>query len=290
MSHSTMNISTGFNSSSTADDIVDTLDLRDKVIVITGTNTGLGKESARVLSAKGAYIIEIGRSSAAIGQSFIGCDFSDLNQVQSAIEEVIHLNKKIDVIICNAGIMALPHYESIDGLEKHFLVNHIAHFKLVTALLPYLQEDGRIVVVSSEAYRLALSQPILPLTMNATNYQPWRAYGISKLANILFTLALAQEFAGTKKSVMAVHPGTVNTRLWRNLPKWQGFVYRILAPLIGMKTPAQGAATQVFAAVHPAAADYNGTYLFNCKVRELDERVLSQNDPAAFWEFSKSLL
>ncbi len=280
---------TNFDSSSTADDIVNTLDLRNKVIVITGTNSGLGKECARVLSAKGAYIIEIGRSSASLGQSYIACDLSNHEQIQNAIHDVIHLNKKIDAIICNAGIMALPHCEGIEGMEKHFFVNHIAHFKLVTALLPYLQEDGRIVVVSSEAYRLALFEPILPLQMNSTNYKPWIAYGVSKLANILFTHALAQQFVGTKKSVIAVHPGTVGTRLWRHMPKWQQLAYRYLGPAIGVKTPAQGASTQVFAAVHPAAADYNGQYLFNCKPRELDERVFTQNDPSAFWEFSQSL-
>src|SRR5690606_29144580 len=122
----------------------------------------------------------------------------------------------LDVILCNAGIMALPKRELRHGQELQFLTNHLGHFGLVTGLLDQLRERARVVVLSSAAHQLAPRGGIQfdDLTLEH-NYTPWLAYGQSKLANLLFARALAGRLAGTQRTANAVHPGAVATPLTR---------------------------------------------------------------------------
>lgn len=275
---------------STAESIIQSIDLKDKIIVITGTNTGLGAESARVLSARGAYIIGLSREPCRHISLFIPCDLTAPEQIRRAIITIIKLDKKIDAIICNAGVMALPTFQQVYGHEKQFFINHVAHFILVSELLPFLKENARIIAVASEGYRLALTQDIaFDNINNAHNYQAWRSYGQSKLANILFIKALARRFEGSQQVAIAVHPGIVNTRLSRYLPLWQQKLLSVLVWL-GIKNVKQGAVTQVFAAVHPAALSMNGVYLSNCQIKPLAKGV-SENVKASeqLWQISMDI-
>lgn len=265
--------SPGFGAYTTADEVLQSINLSNKVVFITGVTSGLGAESAKALRSCGAYVIGLSRTTAKNVDLSIACDLSEPQQIRQAINKIIQHGRKIDVILCNAGVMALPSLQKIMGYEKQFFVNHLSHFILVTELLDYLNEHARVVVVASEGYRLAKNHAIEFDNLNGgCNYRPWRAYGQSKLANILFMQALAEQWKETNKIAIAVHPGMITTNLNRYLPIWQRL---LLLPieLFATKSIPCGAATQVFASAHPNAATMNGCYLANCDIRSIDKNL-----------------
>jgi NAD(P)-dependent dehydrogenase (short-subunit alcohol dehydrogenase family) len=172
----------------------------------------------------------------------------------------------LDGIVANAGIMALPRLEQRHGLELQFLTNHMGHFLLVTGLVDRLTDDGRVVMLSSAAHKGAPSSGIEFDNLAGTRgYRPWRAYGQSKLANLLFARQLARTFEGSRRSAVAVHPGVIATPLFRHMAGPAQLAMGLAGPLF-LKTVAQGAATQVWGTVHPAAGAHSGAYLADCNV------------------------
>lgn len=273
-----------FDASTAAEEVVTDLDLRGKTYLITGCNSGLGHESARVLAARGARIVGLARSRevaaaalAALGVEgdAVACDLADIASVRRAIRAVQAL-APLDAIIANAGIMALPQLEQVDGHERQFFVNHIGHFALVTGLLDRLTSRGRVVVVSSGAHRFAKDGLELDNLSGQRDYDPWRMYGRSKLANILFARALDRRLAGSERVALSLHPGVIETNLGRHVPD-RVAMYERLKPML--RTVGQGAATQVFAAVHPAAAALRGEYLADCAAAET--LAVGRDDAAA---------
>ncbi|MCE9574393.1 MAG: SDR family NAD(P)-dependent oxidoreductase [Deltaproteobacteria bacterium] len=251
------------------------LDLAGKTVLITGVNSGLGQESARVLAMRGARILGAARSTdkaaeacRAFGRDAVplACELADPDSVRRCVASVRALGIKLDVVLCNAGIMALPTRELAHGQELQFLTNHIGHFILVTGLLDNLSDRGRVVMLSSTAHQRAPSSGIQfdDLTF-ARGYRPWTVYGHSKLANLLFARSLAKRFAGSGRTANAVHPGVISTNLGRHL----GLAMRIASPIadaIALKTIPQGAATQCYVAARPELASVNGEYFSHCNV------------------------
>ena len=148
-----------FGKTSTAEEVTEGLDLSGKSYLITGVNSGLGYETARVLVLRGARIIGLARTKAkadgaleALGADGVGvaCELSDLGSVQAAVETVTGLGA-LDGIIANAGIMALPELQQVHGVERQLFTNHVGHFVLVNGVLDRLTDDGRVVVLSSGA-------------------------------------------------------------------------------------------------------------------------------------------
>ena len=155
-----------FDEKSTGEEVTKGLDLSGKTILITGVNSGLGYETMRVLAMRGAHIIGFARNMekaqeacARVGGKTtpVACELTDFNSVVAAAETVKALNKPIDVLICNAGIMELPKLEQVYGIEKQFVVNYLGHFILVNRLLDRVKaaKQGRIVVISSGRYKSA---------------------------------------------------------------------------------------------------------------------------------------
>jgi WW domain-containing oxidoreductase len=266
----------GFGYASTAEDVTSRLDLRGHAVLITGVTSGLGAESARVLHLRGARILGAARSQSSAARACqawgrdavaLACDLSEPRSVRACVETVKASGIALDVILCNAGIMALPERELRYGQELQFLTNHIGHFLLVTGLLDVLKERGRVVMLSSAAHEMAPPKTGIQfddLTL-AHNYRPWLAYAQSKLANLLFARALARRFAGSQRTANALHPGVIVTALARH----SGPIMRYGAPLVSplfFKSVGQGAATQCYAAVHPGAARISGEYLANCNI------------------------
>lgn len=265
----------GFGYASTAEEVTGGLDLGGKTILITGVNSGLGFESARVLRYRGARILGAARSlenarkvCGELGKDSLplACDLAEPTSVRACVEEVRGAGLTLDVILCNAGIMALPERTIAHGQELQLLTNHIGHALLVGGLLPALAEGGRVVVLSSAAHAWAPPEGIQlgDLTMEK-GYGGNRAYGQSKLANLLFARALAKRLAGTGKTANAVHPGVIATNLARHMSP----LVRLAMPIasaIAMKSVGQGAATQCYVAVHPDAASVNGEYFADCNV------------------------
>lgn len=261
----------GFGYGSTAEDVTAGLDLSGKTILVTGCNSGLGLETVRVLRLRGAHVIgtartaekanEAGRSTS--GGTFTGlaCELSDPSSVRACVAEVKKRDLKLDALLANAGIMALPKLEKAHGIELQFFTNHIGHFMLVTGLLDQLKDDARVVITSSEAHRNAPKATIEFDNLSGDRgYSAWTAYGQSKIANILFAKELSRRFAGTKKTANALHPGVIRTNLGRNmLNPVLNFAFGLFSPLVFKSIP-EGAATQCFLAVNPKAAGITGEY------------------------------
>jgi NAD(P)-dependent dehydrogenase (short-subunit alcohol dehydrogenase family) len=199
----------------------------------------------------------------AVGYS---CELSDPSSVRGCVAAVKADGHRLDAIICNAGIMMLPKLEKSHGYELQFFTNYIGHFMLVTGLLEQLTDEGRVVMLSSEGHR---SAPVGAIEFDNLSgdkgYKPLKAYGQSKIADLLFAKELEHRFAGTKKTAYAVHPGVVDTNLARNLGPVLSRVLGAIGRLF-LKSVGEGAATEVFAAVSPKAVPLAGNYLADSNV------------------------
>jgi NAD(P)-dependent dehydrogenase (short-subunit alcohol dehydrogenase family) len=286
----------GFGYGSTAEDVTAGVDLTGKTILLTGCNSGIGLESMRVLAARGAHIIAAARSAdkareAAQGLDVtpVACELSEPASVRACVQAVKNTGRKLDVILCNAGIMALPRLEVRHGVELQLLTNHVGHFLLVTGLLGQLSETGRVVLVSSLAHRQAPRAGIEFDNLDGSRrYSSWGNYGQSKLANLLFARELARRLQGTKQTANALHPGVIQTNLTRHMMSLTSVGMAIAAP-IAFKSIPQGAATQCYLAAHPDAARVSGQYYADCNPASSSRQ---SQDPALalrLWEVSEQL-
>jgi len=155
---------TGFGWHTTAEEVTEGMELEDTRVAITGCNSGLGYETMRVLANRGAEVYGAARTESKAARACesvdgetipLACELSDLEAVGACASSVTSQTSELDVLICNAGIMALPEREQVAGYEKHFFVNHVGHFALISHLADHLADDGRVVVLSSEAHRNA---------------------------------------------------------------------------------------------------------------------------------------
>ncbi len=260
----------GFGYGSTAEDVTEGLSLAGKTILVTGCNSGLGLEMLRVLRLRGAHVVGTARTEAkakdAGADTPLACELSAPASVRACVAAVKKSGLRLDALVCNAGIMALPKLEKACGYELQFFTNHIGHFILTTGLLDALTDEGRVVMLSSSAHNMAPKGGIQFDNLSGDKgYKPWTAYGQSKLANLLFAKELGRRFEGTKKTANAVHPGVIHTGLSRSMPGFQQAAMSLVGPLF-LKTVGQGTATQTYAAVHPDAGTKNGEYFADCNV------------------------
>jgi NAD(P)-dependent dehydrogenase (short-subunit alcohol dehydrogenase family) len=266
----------GFGYGTTAEEVTAGLDLTGKTYVVTGINSGLGLETARVLALRGARVFGTARTiekatealkpfAGAVG---FACELADPKSVRASVA-AIHTalgGAKIDGLICNAGIMALPKNEQAFGIDLQLFTNHIGHFIFVEGLLGDLADNGRVVMLSSSAHTMAPKGGIeFDNLSGARDYSAWKQYGQSKIANLLFAQELARRFEGTKKVANAVHPGVIQTNLGRHMGSAANFLFG-LGNVIALKNVGQGAATSCYVAAHPDCATVSGTYFADCNV------------------------
>ncbi len=263
-----------FDRNSTAEEVTAGIDLSGKTALVTGCNSGIGYETLRVLALRGAHVFGAARTmdkAATACNSVNGTttplviELTEPQSIVAAAEQYRSLDRPLDIIVCNAGIMELPQLELIDGVEKQFYVNHLGHFVLVNQLLPQLvaAEQGRIVNVSSgRATGNAPEEGIQFDNLDgAMGYDPGKAYGQSKLANILFTLELSRRLRDTSVTANALRPGVIATNLGRHMPRWKTIALETVGKPF-TKTVAQGAATQCYLATAPELRTTSG-YLFD---------------------------
>jgi NAD(P)-dependent dehydrogenase (short-subunit alcohol dehydrogenase family) len=289
----------GFGYGSTAEQVTERLALGGKTILVTGCNSGLGLEAMRVLVLRGARVLGTARTlekarAACLqvgGQAIpFACELSDPQSVRGCVEAVRRTGHRLDALLCNAGVMALPKRQLAFGVELQLFTNHVGHFILVNGLLDRLAEDGRVVMLSSGAHNMAPRTGIRFDDLGAERgYSPWGNYGQSKLANLLFAKELARRFSATRQTANAVHPGVIRSNLWRHMPGLANLAMGLAGPLV-LKSVAQGAATGVYVAVHPGAATTSGAYFADCNVA----RPRADADDAAMarrlWEVTEQLV
>lgn len=261
----------GFGYETTSDEVSTGLDLSGRTILVTGAASGLGGDMLRVLSLRGATVIasartlDAARTTCAMVPSAvpIGCDLSEPASVRAAVAKVRDLGR-LDAIVANAGVMALPTRTVKHGLELQLLTNHFGHFLLVTGLLDRLTERGRVVILSSAAHTRAYDEGVRLDDLAAERgYDPWGAYGQAKLANLLFAKHLATRLPAGQ-TANSVHPGVIATNLSRHMPRVAQVLMKSVGPVVALKSIPQGSATQTFVAVHPGAAATTGEYWADC--------------------------
>lgn len=264
----------GFGYNSTAQEVTEGLDLKGKTYLVTGANSGLGLETTRVLAGRGARIFAAARTAEKAREATVSfgdvrpleCELSSPASVRACVDTVKREGVRLDGMICNAGIMALPKLQTAHGFELQFFTNHIGHFILVTGLLDTLTASGRVVMLSSDLHKSAPEVGIeFDNLTGEKGYNPWKAYGQSKLANLLFARALARRLKGTGKTANALHPGVIVTNLSRSIPAVARGAMAIISPLV-LKSVGQGAATQCFVATNQTLGDVSGEYFADCNV------------------------
>lgn len=289
----------GFGYGTTAEEVVSGLDIRGKHILLTGCNSGIGFETMRALTGQGAVVLGAARSqekaekacAQVTGETIpVVCELSEPASVQACVEHVKSLGVELDAIVCNAGIMALPKLNQQLGYELQFFTNHVGHFILVTGLTDVLSDDGRVVMVSSDAHKAAPKEGIeLDNLSGEKGYSSWRAYGQSKIANLLFARELAQRFKGTNRTAFGLHPGVIQTNLARHMNPLVG-IGMAIGNVTFFKSIAQGAATQTYAAVHPDAVQYSGEYLSDCNLAKSSSKGRDMSLAKRLWEKSEEIV
>lgn len=276
--------------SSTAEQVTASLNLAGKTAVITGCNSGIGFETMRVLALRGAHVIgtartlDKGREACARIQGKttpVALELTDFASVVACADAIRALRVDIDMLILNAGIL-LADWQQVNGIEKHFVVNHLGHFILTNRLLDRVTaaEQGRVVVVGSGDHRNAPPGGIQFDDLSGRNWHG-NAYGHSKLANGLFSLELAHRLRNTRATSNCLRPGAVDTKMRRDPPGSKASM--------DLKSPAQGAATVCYVATHPALAKVTGEFFADCapstQTAQQTDRVMASK----LWQVSTEL-
>jgi NAD(P)-dependent dehydrogenase (short-subunit alcohol dehydrogenase family) len=288
----------------------DLKDMHGTVCVVTGANSGIGKATATELARLGARVVmvcrnrERGRDAQAEIQATAETahpsseDTVDLKIADLAVqEEVYHLGEtiradydRLDVLVNNAGVFNDSREETVDGVEATFAINHLAPFLLTHLVLPRLKGtagragESRVITVSSEAHRGA---SIDFDDLNAEEaYNSLQAYAQSKLANILFTHELARRMQGEGVLANAVHPGVVNTNIWRG-SGWISWVARLFSWLY--KQPEEGARSVVYLAASPEVEGVTGQYFNETEIVNPSPKAYDEKVEARLWAKSREM-
>ena len=294
-----------FGSNSTAEEVTAGIDLTGKTALVTGCNSGIGHETMRVLALRGAHVFGAGRTLEKAETACAGIEgqttpvvveLTDFPGIVAAADQVRarlrESGQGLDMLICNAGVMEIQELEQVNGIEKQFTVNHLGHFILVNQLIGPLGRapQGRIVNVSSGAATRAAPETGIEFDnlSGERDYDPGRAYGQSKLANVLFTLELSRRLGSTPITANAVRPGVIPTNLGRHLPQWQVWTLETLGKPF-TKTIPQGAATTCYVATSPDLRDVSGYFFEHCNPHRPGGQTENTGLAKQLWDVSEDL-
>jgi NAD(P)-dependent dehydrogenase (short-subunit alcohol dehydrogenase family) len=308
-------IGSGFGYRSTAQEVVDGVDLSGKTAIVTGGYSGLGLETVKALAGAGAHVIVPARRPAQAQQVLADVpntevdelDLSDLDSVRSFAQRFLDSDRSLDILINNAAVMAAPEQRVGPGWELQFATNHLGHFALTNLLWPALERDGgaRVIALTSTGHKIT---PIRfdDINFETTPYDKWVAYGQAKTADALFAVRLDALGQSHGVRAFAVHPGGILTPLQRHLPQEEmvaaGWISEDGVPDERMKTPEQGAATSVWAATSPQLEGMGGVYCEDCDIakptdpddpmkryRGVEAHAIDRDDAARLWTVSAEL-
>ncbi|MET3810325.1 SDR family NAD(P)-dependent oxidoreductase [Arthrobacter sp. UYEF3] len=314
-------IGSGFGPHSTAAEVLAGLDLNGKTALVTGGYSGLGLETVRALASAGARVMvparrpeharEVLARAGLDGVSVAGLDLAELAGVKDfaagfLASDFLGERASLDILINNAAVMASPERRVGPGWESQFATNHLGHFALTNLLWPALSAGtgARVVAMSSTGHKLS------PIRFDDINfeagYDKWKAYGQAKTADALFAVHLDALGKGAGVRAFAVHPGGIMTELQRHLPREEmiasGWMDADGKLNERFKTPAQGAATSVWAATSPLLAGKGGVYCEDCdiaeptehgnpeaRIRGVDDHAVDRADAERLWRLSAEL-
>lgn len=276
--------------------------MKDKICLVTGANSGLGKVTAKALAAGGATVIMVSRNRAkgrtardeVVSETrnenvdLMIADFSELNQIRRLAAEVRAKYPRLHVLVNNAGAYNSQRRLTADGYEMTFAVNHLGYFLLTAELLDLLKSSApaRVVNVASEAQRGGRIN-FDDLNME-NNYSGWRAYAQSKLANIIFTYELARRLEGSGVTANCMHPGTVRTNIFNNVGGVAGMILRPFTWF--MRTPEKGADTIIWLASSPEVEGVTGKYFIDRAEKESNPQSYDREVAARLWEVSERMV
>ncbi len=282
MTSSQTPIGSGFGAQTTADEVLDGIDLTGRTALVTGGYSGIGLETTRALAKAGADVIVPARRPDAAREQLAGIertevdelDLGDLDSVAAFADRLVASGRTLDIVIDSAGIMATPETRVGPGWEAQFATNHVGHFALINRLWPVIEPGGARVVSVSSTGHLRSGIRWDDIDFEGGDYDKWEAYGQAKTANALFALHLDALGRNAGVRAFSLHPGGILTPLQRHLPIEEqvemGWVNADGTPTDPslFKTPEQGAATQVWAATSPQLDGLGGLYLEDCDVAE----------------------
>ncbi|XP_075147958.1 retinol dehydrogenase 14 isoform X2 [Haematobia irritans] len=278
--------------------------MEGKTVLITGANSGIGKETTRELARRGARIImacrnletanaakeEISKETGNNKLIVKKLDLGSLKSVREFAADILKTENKIDVLIHNAGMaLAFRGQTSVDGIELTMATNHFGPFLLTHLLIDLMRKSApsRIVIVASELYRLA--------SVNENNLNPIGTfpaaylYYVSKYANIFFARELSKRMAGSGVTVNFLHPGMIDSGIWRNVPFPLNLPMKALTKTF-FKTPKGGAQTTIYLATSDEVANVNGKYFMDCKEASLNPAAMDVEKGMKIWEESAKIV
>ncbi|XP_043843240.1 retinol dehydrogenase 12 [Dromiciops gliroides] len=278
-----------------------TVQLPGKVVVVTGANTGIGKETAKELARRGARVyiacrdVLKGESAASEiraatknQQVFVRkLDLSDTKSIRAFAEGFLAEEKKLHILINNAGVMMCNYSKTADGFETQFGVNHLGHFLLTHLLLERLKESApsRVVNLSSVVHHFG--SIYFRDLQGEKYYNRAFAYCHSKLANVLFTRELAYRLKGTGVTAYAVHPGIVQSELVRH-SVLLCLLWRLMTPFV--KSTQQGAQTSLHCALAEGIESQSGRYFSDCRKAKVLPKARNNKTAKRLWDVSCELL
>ena len=275
-------------------------DLKDKIVDVTGANSGMGMATVEALSDMGATVIMLCRSEER-GKKAVAaltgvkerkldlmiCDLGDFASIRSFAQSVKEKYPRVDILVNNAGFISLDRQETKDGIERQFGINHLGHFLLTTLLLDRMPAGSRIINVASGAHKVGrIHFDDINLRRG---YNVVTAYSQSKLANVLFTRELAVRLKGRGITVNCCHPGAVATNM--GVDRETGFgktITGLLRPFF--LTPAEGAATAIYLASDEAVSHISGGYFYKCRITGSSKRSKSRRTARKLFELSEEMV
>jgi len=277
--------------------------IRGKHVMITGSTEGIGRATAFALAERGARLHLLCRNptkAEALRTELVSkygevdvelylADLGNFDEVRRAAGAFIKRNEPLDVLINNAGVFTTRRILLDNGQEQMFAVNHLGHFLLTMLLLDSLKraEQGRVVVVASDAYRFCRGIRFDDLQWNK-GFSAFPTYGHSKLANILFTRELAQRLQGTRVTVNALHPGGVRSQLGAQNTWYAGRILALVKPFL--RTADKGAETSVYLATSDEVTTSSGEYFYDCKPKKTKPSARDGEQARRLWEVSERLV
>jgi len=271
--------------------------MSQKTIIITGGTSGIGLACVNDLLKKGwkIYLLARGKEKAAELEknasgnlSFIYCDLTDLASVKQAADQLKSAIADVDVLMNNAGAWFMKRQFTRDDIEMSFGLNHLGHFLLTTELLDLLiKSKCRVINVSSIAHRQGVLD-FADMRWEKRKYEVFKAYGASKLANILFAKELVNRYGDQGLTAYSLHPGVVATNFGNTTKGLLSLIYSLVKPF--MITPEKGAKTQLMLATREGMEEYSGEYFVKEKVKRPEKQALDMGKAEELWSFSEELV